>query len=135
MSNFKNFEKAKKLIKTRDGLLSFFDKWDEKRNTPGIDKYKNGFCIDHRFAVFNAQVSFDCYTGAYGSSSCSTFTNGVDSEACKDLFKKAIEKKKHEIFEVMAQIANEEAVLIKAACEKELKVASEKLEEIKTLEE
>lgn len=133
MNNFENFEKAKKLLTTKKGLESFFDKWTHATQKPRIDKFKNGFCIDSRFSVFKAQVSFDCHTGEYGSSSCYTFRNGIDSSIASDLFKKAIELKKHEIFQLMSELANEEAMKIKSECEAELKEASKKLEEIQEL--
>ena len=130
MSNFKNFEKAKTLLRTRDGLSSFFEKWNEAISKPNVDKYGNGFCKDDRFAVFSTRVTFDCHTGNYGSSSCYTFKNGVDPKTCEDLFKKAIEIKKHEIFELMSELANDEAQNIKKDCQAELEEAAKKLEEI-----
>lgn len=94
-----------------------------------IDKYALKFGGDDRFSVFKTTVFLDCHTGAYGSSSCSTFRS-INNEDAREFLNQALNKNMKLILEDMADFAEKKALALKVQAEAELKVAQDMLDSI-----
>lgn len=111
-----------KSLKTRSKILkSFHSDYEEKTEDPDCDKHNIGFKLGQsdRFNVFNVPVTFECYTGYYGSSSCSTF-RAMESKEIQPYFVKVLNKLQKEIFQMMAKEMERDSSELKEAAYKEV---------------
>ena len=115
-----NITKLQRLFQCADRLYEYWDKYTNKTSEPACDKYGASFNKDDRFIIFKASIFFSAHTGQYGSSSCGTFSNQIDSELAKEYFIKAINLRKEQIFSDMAQLMKEDAKSLKSAALKEI---------------
>jgi hypothetical protein len=105
----KSLKEIQQKMKTADGIKSIKEKHAELCSEPRCDKHGIGFGVDNRFAVFSANIAFSAYTGYYGSSACSTRSNGIDSNIASEALHRAISKHEDLILETMAELISEDA--------------------------
>jgi len=105
----KTLKEIQQKMKTADGIKSIKQKHAELCSEPRCDKHGIGFGVDNRFSVFSANIAFSAYTGYYGSSGCSTQSNGIDSDIASKALYRAISKHEDLIIETMAELIAEDA--------------------------
>jgi hypothetical protein len=97
-------KEIKTLRTTAHILETLLDKYNEQIEKPKCDKFGCSFGGDLRFSVFKTTIFFDCHTGWYGDSSCSSLAN-VDSELAEKLLNDVLNSMKSEILNKMAERA------------------------------
>jgi len=115
-----SIQKIKELRRTANGLRTFFEKYHKATEPQSCDKYDAAFGRDNRFSVFSVATSFDSYTGYYGNSSCSTFSNGISRKEAEEAFVKWINLNMGKMFDGMAEILDADAKALVEAAEQEI---------------
>jgi len=83
MSNRFSFNDIDSVV---NGIRTGLETWQKNRDNSRVDKLGVGFNKDVRFSVANFKLSFDNWSGVYGSSSCSTFFYVRHPEIFTDAF-------------------------------------------------
>jgi len=135
--DFKSLEKLRNIVRDANRIRGL-KAWYEDMTSVSIygnsscDKHGAAFCVDKRFAVFDAgSVSFDCYVGYYWNSSCSKPFSVADPDAAKNAFLRALNKHKWLILETMADYLMEEANELRKSAELEIKEAQALLDSVR----
>lgn len=127
-------DRIKQLGATARSLHSFWRKYKETVALPGVDKYGASFNGDDRFSVFGVPIRFTAYVGQYGNSSCHTFCgDGLDAKICSDLFIRAINERREEIFETMARLAEADQSSLLGDAKRELDELTQLLSSAETI--
>ena len=135
--DFKSLDKLRNIVRDANRIRGL-KAWYEDRTSVSIygnsscDKHGAAFCVDKRFAVFDAgPVSFDCYVGYYGNSSCSEPFSVADPDAAKNAFRRALNKHKWLILETMADYLMEDANRLRSYAESEIAGAQAMLDSVR----
>jgi len=134
--DFRSLEKLRNIVRDANRIRGL-KAWYEGKTSisaygnSSCDKHDAAFCVDKRFAVFDAgSVSFDCYVGYYGNSSCSSPFSVADQDAARKAFRSALNKHKWLILETMADYLMEEANRLRSYAESEIAGVQELLEAV-----
>ena len=115
---------------TSSGLRDFFQKFETASSNERCDKHGASFNSDNRFSVFATNISFNSWTGYYGSSSCSTFSTQIDNKVASKLFILAVNEMKEDIFAKMAEIGLKQAKEMEAQARGEIEKMTALLNEV-----
>lgn len=128
-----NLEKIRSLNGCAKAFSTYWKEWSEKYvSDPKCDKKHASFTNrDARFTVFRFDVLFSSSIGYYGNSSCSTFSNGIDSKLVQEYFSRALEINKNKLFDDMAKLMQTDAAKLTAEAEKEIASLNSLIAEVK----
>ena len=130
--DFKALEKLRNIVLDANRIRGLKAWYEDKTSISTCDKYGAAFCVDKRFAVFDAgSVSFDCYVGYYGNSSCSEPFSVADPDAARNAFRRALNKHKWLILETMADYLMEDANRLRSYAESEVAGAQAMLDSVR----
>ena len=110
--SFKNLNNAKALMRDAKKLIGFHDLFEEKTkkgNRGQIDKFGKGFNTDERFKSFKAEIYFSAHTGAYGSSSVSSFLRLESRDDIQRALIKYLQDNEEDVIKGMASILDKKA--------------------------
>lgn len=111
MADLASMQRIKALLHHANGAATVHDQFAAAIADPNCDKHNIGFNVDSRFSAFSVTVSFDCLTGYYGNSSCSTFWR-ADKGVIGKAFIKALNIHQRELLATTARVLREEAVAL-----------------------
>lgn len=126
-------DKIKRLRTNAAALGGFFERFGAEAAKHDCDKHGAGFGVDNRFSAFKVEVSFDSYTGYYGSSSCSSALS-VEREIVQPFFTRALNTHKAAIFATMAALMNTEAASLTGKARAEIAALQAMMDEVSPLE-
>jgi uncharacterized ParB-like nuclease family protein len=119
--NVKAIEKLQRIVGDANKIRGLKAWYEHKTMISTCDKRDAAFCVDDRFAVFDAcRVTFDCYTGYYGNSGCSRPFSVSEPDSVKKAFLLTINKHKWEILNEMADHLMSEADALRDSAEVEI---------------
>lgn len=96
-----------------------------------IDKHALKFGGGDRFSVFRTTVLLTCYTGYYGSSSCSTFSH-MDNDLAREALDHYLNKNMKAVLAGMGEYLEAKARTLVEEAEKELAQEQAILDSLKT---
>lgn len=117
----KTLEKMRNIVRDATRIRDLKEWFDKKKAEPSCDKLDAGFCIDNRFALFDlGSISFDCYVGYFGNSSCSRPFTAEDPDAVRKAFKLAVNTHKWLLLKTMSDYLMAQAEAYRDQAEKEI---------------
>jgi hypothetical protein len=123
------FEEIKALLDTAKRLRGIVPNYREAIKDSRCDKHDLKFSLGSDFSVFAVKVGLSCYTGYYGSSSCSSMTS-VGGVHAQEFLVGALNRHMETILNTMAELAEQKAQKFKAEAAKELQEANSVLDSL-----
>lgn len=116
----KTIERIQTLLRESRNIGGYFERHEAVTASPSVDKHGAGFELSNdRFQAFKLPISFNCHTGTYGSSSCSTDLH-ARTEDVAPYFVKAMNIHRKLLFETAARLMEEEAAALTSKARAEI---------------
>ena len=130
----KNFDKIKQLKTASITLRDHKENYIKEVKLHNIDKFGRDFNGDTRFSVFTVKATFCSHTGAYGSSSCSTFRGLGGNDIAQKAFTNYLNENMESVIQWMAKDINNTAVKLTDEATKEVNECLDYIKELKSIE-
>lgn len=131
MSKNPNLDKVKRLSKDANNLRTIESRFKERVASSNVDKYK--LCFGHpdrSLNAFEVSVALVSYTGAYGSSSVSSFSPVIENSFVRDAFHAWLNKNREMVLNGIAHELELEAESLINAAKEEIEFQADELKAI-----
>lgn len=123
------FNEISQLRRDADEFATFWTRYNAHIAKENIDKYGAKFGGDSRFCNFKVETFFESHSGAYGSSSCSTFGR-FDQRLASQYMVLAMNCLREELFAKCAELMRADAAKKVAAARQEVEAMSAALDAV-----